>query len=88
MDIKNNHSQNPHACAGVGCDTDGWSGLFNYSRREAHEVNVGDTPLGGDNPIRVQSMTTTPTADTEACVIRQNVSLRLAENTCVSPLRE
>lgn len=68
MDIKNNHSQNPHACAGVGCDTDGWSGLFNYSRREAHEVNVGDTPLGGDNPIRVQSMTTTPTADTEACV--------------------
>ena len=68
MDIKNNHSHNPHACAGVGCDTDGWSGLFNYSRREAHEVNVGDTPLGGDNPIRVQSMTTTPTADTEACV--------------------
>ena len=68
MDIKNNHSQNPHACAGVGCGTDGWSGLFNYSRRDAHEVNVGDTPLGGDNPIRVQSMTTTPTADTEACV--------------------
>ena len=48
--------------------SEGWSGLFNYSRREAHEVNVGATPLGGSNPIRVQSMTTTPTTDTEACV--------------------
>lgn len=46
----------------------GWSPLFNYSRRESHQVNVGATPLGGDNPVRVQSMTTTPTTDTEACV--------------------
>ncbi len=46
----------------------GFSSLFNYSRRETHEVHVGGTPLGGDNPIRVQSMTTTPTTDTEACV--------------------
>lgn len=29
---------------------------------------IGGTPLGGDNPIRVQSMTTTPTTDTEASV--------------------
>ena len=29
---------------------------------------MGATPLGADNPIRVQSMTTTPTTDTEACV--------------------
>ena len=29
---------------------------------------MGNTPLGADNPIRVQSMTTTPTTDTEACV--------------------
>lgn len=42
--------------------------LFNYSRRPTHQVNVGATPLGNDNPIRVQSMTTTPTTDTEACV--------------------
>lgn len=42
--------------------------LFNYSRRPTHQVNVGATPLGSDNPIRVQSMTTTPTTDTEACV--------------------
>ena len=46
----------------------GFSSLFNYSRRDTHEVFVGATPLGGDNPIRVQSMTTTPTTDTEACV--------------------
>ncbi len=46
----------------------GFSAFFNYSRRHTHEVQVGGTPLGGDNPIRVQSMTTTPTTDTEACV--------------------
>ena len=29
---------------------------------------VGNVPMGGDNPIRIQSMTTTNTMDTEACV--------------------
>ncbi len=42
--------------------------LFNYRRRKSCTVNVGTTPLGGDNPIRVQSMTTTPTNDTAASV--------------------
>ena len=37
-------------------------------RRKTHEVRVGNTPLGGDNPIRVQSMTTTSTMDTEGSV--------------------
>lgn len=41
---------------------------FNYSRRQASEVNIGTVPLGGDNPIRIQSMTNTSTQDTEACV--------------------
>lgn len=41
---------------------------FNYSRRKASEVNIGALPLGGDNPIRLQSMTNTSTQDTEACV--------------------
>ena len=41
--------------------------LFNYSRRETSVVNVGDTPLGGANPIRVQSMTNTLTTDTQGC---------------------
>lgn len=42
--------------------------LFNYTRRETSEVQIGGTPLGGNNPIRVQSMTNTATQDTEACV--------------------
>ena len=42
--------------------------LFNYRRRAASEVQVGGTPMGGLNPVRIQSMTTTPTTDTEASV--------------------
>lgn len=42
--------------------------MFNYARRETNVVNIGATPLGGDNPIRIQSMTNTPTMDTQACV--------------------
>ncbi|WP_165024038.1 4-hydroxy-3-methylbut-2-en-1-yl diphosphate synthase [Dysgonomonas sp. ZJ279] len=39
---------------------------FNYRRRVSSETRIGDTPLGGNNPIRVQSMTNTNTNDTEA----------------------
>ncbi|MBR4778492.1 MAG: (E)-4-hydroxy-3-methylbut-2-enyl-diphosphate synthase [Bacteroidaceae bacterium] len=39
-----------------------------YQRRKTTVVHIGNTPLGGDYPIRVQSMTTTPTDDTAACV--------------------
>ncbi len=42
--------------------------LFNYSRRQTGEVNVGGIPLGGDNPIRLQSMTNTSTMDTAGSV--------------------
>lgn len=42
--------------------------LFNYNRRTSSEVQIGGTPLGADNPIRVQSMTTTATTDTEGSV--------------------
>ncbi len=42
--------------------------LFNYRRRSASTINVGAIRMGGDNPIRLQSMTTTDTNDTEACV--------------------
>jgi len=37
-------------------------------RRPTIAVTVGNTAIGGDNPIRVQSMTTTNTNDTVACV--------------------
>lgn len=41
---------------------------FNYKRRKSSETKIGNTPLGGDNPIRVQSMTNTNTNDTDASV--------------------
>ena len=39
-----------------------------YQRRKSIAIRVGTVGIGGDNPIRVQSMTTTDTNDTEACV--------------------
>ncbi|KAA6316178.1 4-hydroxy-3-methylbut-2-en-1-yl diphosphate synthase (ferredoxin), partial [termite gut metagenome] len=41
--------------------------LFNYSRRQTSTVNIGGVPLGENNPVRIQSMTTTSTQDTQAC---------------------
>ena len=38
--------------------------LVRYSRRKTIEVKIGDVAMGGDNPIRVQSMTTVDTMDT------------------------
>ena len=38
--------------------------LTEYRRRRARVVNVGDVPMGGDYPSRVQSMTTVDTMDT------------------------
>lgn len=37
-------------------------------RRRSREVKVGPVGVGGDNPVRVQSMLTCDTMDTEACV--------------------
>jgi len=47
---------------------------FNYQRRLTREVRVGKVGVGGRHPIRVQSMITCDTMDTEAC-IRQTVEL-------------
>lgn len=41
---------------------------FQYRRRHTREVNVGGVRIGGDNPIVVQSMLTSDTMDTDACV--------------------
>ena len=38
--------------------------LTKYSRYVTREVRIGDVAMGGDNPIRIQSMTTTDTMDT------------------------
>lgn len=37
-------------------------------RKQSREVWIGNVPLGGKNPIRIQSMASSPTMDTEACV--------------------
>jgi (E)-4-hydroxy-3-methylbut-2-enyl-diphosphate synthase len=50
--------------------------LTKYSRLKTREVFIGDVPLGGDNPIRIQSMTTTDTMDTIATVEQ---SIRIIE---------
>ena len=39
-----------------------------YNRRKSSVTKVGNITIGGNSPIRVQSMTTTQTTDTEACV--------------------
>lgn len=43
---------------------------FNYRRRHSSTVQIGNVPLGGDNPIRIQSMTSTSTLDTDASVAK------------------
>ena len=50
--------------------------LLHYERFISREVQIGDCPLGGKNPIRVQSMTTTNTLDTKATVQQ---SIRMIE---------
>ncbi len=42
--------------------------LVAYSRRKTRVVDVGTIPMGGDHPIRIQSMTTVSTMDTPASV--------------------
>lgn len=42
--------------------------LFNYERRKSSVAHVGALDMGGENPVRIQSMTTTNTNDTEASV--------------------
>jgi (E)-4-hydroxy-3-methylbut-2-enyl-diphosphate synthase len=41
---------------------------FSYHRRKTREVRVGGVGVGGNNPVRVQSMLTTDTMNTEACI--------------------
>jgi (E)-4-hydroxy-3-methylbut-2-enyl-diphosphate synthase len=53
--------------------------LTSYSRYKTREINIGEVPLGGNNPIRIQSMTTTNTMDTTATVEQ---SIRMIEAGC------
>ena len=55
------------------------SDYLNRSRFTSHVVPVGKVNIGGNNPIRVQSMTTTDTMDTESSVAQ---SIRMIEAGC------
>ncbi len=50
--------------------------LFNYHRRETTVAHVGALTMGGDAPIRIQSMTTTNTNDTDASVAQAERIIR------------
>ena len=53
--------------------------LFKYNRRTSISVKIGNIEMGGNNPIRIQSMTTTDTMDTNATV---NQSIRMINAGC------
>lgn len=53
--------------------------LTEYSRFVTREVAIGDVPMGGNNPIRIQSMTTTDTMDTIGTVEQ---SIRMIDAGC------
>ncbi len=53
--------------------------LTQYERWRTREVRIGNIGIGGSNPIRVQSMTTTDTMDTAATVAQ---SIRMIEAGC------
>jgi (E)-4-hydroxy-3-methylbut-2-enyl-diphosphate synthase len=53
--------------------------LSAHSRFVTREVKIGSLGIGGNNPIRLQSMTTTDTMDTEATVAQ---SIRMIEAGC------
>jgi (E)-4-hydroxy-3-methylbut-2-enyl-diphosphate synthase len=53
--------------------------LYHYQRRQTRVCMVGNIGIGGENPIRVQSMLTSDTRDAAACV---NEALELAAVGC------
>ena len=53
--------------------------LTEYSRYKTREVKIGDVPLGGNNPIRIQSMTITDTMNTKATVEQ---TIRMVDAGC------
>ena len=55
------------------------SNLFVRKRYPTREVSIGNLKLGGTNPIRLQSMTTADTMDTEKSV---NESIRMIDAGC------
>lgn len=63
-----------HELAGGYCNS-----LTSYSRFLTREITIGNLPMGGLNPIRIQSMTTTDTMDTLATVEQ---TIRMVHSGC------
>ena len=53
--------------------------LFEYNRRDSISVNIGNSGIGGSNPIRIQSMTTTDTMDTNSTI---DQAIRMVNSGC------
>ncbi|MEO5912425.1 MAG: (E)-4-hydroxy-3-methylbut-2-enyl-diphosphate synthase, partial [Pelobium sp.] len=53
--------------------------ITQYSRFKTREVHIGAIPMGGEQPIRIQSMTTAFTMDTEASIAQ---SIRMIDAGC------
>lgn len=53
--------------------------LTTYSRRSSIVVNIGDVPMGGNHPVRIQSMTTVDTMDTKGSVAQ---AIRMIDAGC------
>lgn len=53
--------------------------LTEYKRRKTITVNIGGIPMGSDYPIRVQSMTTVDTMDTQGSI---DEVIRMVESGC------
>jgi len=67
-------STNSPELAGIYCPS-----LLQYKRFLTREVHVGDLAMGAKNPIRIQSMTTTDTMDTQGTVAQ---SIRMIDAGC------
>jgi len=63
-----------HILPGVYCNS-----KLEYTRFKTREVKIGDIPMGGDNPIRIQSMTTVDTMDTIGSVEQ---TIRMVDAGC------
>jgi (E)-4-hydroxy-3-methylbut-2-enyl-diphosphate synthase len=53
--------------------------LTAYTRRKTITINIGDLPMGSDYPIRVQSMTTVDTMDTQGSI---DEVIRMVDSGC------
>ena len=53
--------------------------ISNYKRLPTREVGVGDVSIGAENPIKVQSMTTTDTMDTQGTIAQ---SIKMIDEGC------